>query len=61
MYHMFLGIPLSLDIYVDSLSGILNIAAVNIGVHLSSWIMVFSVWMPSSGIAGLHASSTVIF
>ena len=33
-----------------------NNAAVNIGVHMSSLIMVFSGYMPSSGIAGSYGS-----
>ena len=36
---------------------IVNSAAVNIGVHVSFWIMVFSGYMPSSGIAGSYGSS----
>ena len=35
---------------------ILNNAAVNIGVHVSFWIMVFSGYMPSFGIAGSYGS-----
>ena len=35
---------------------IVNRAAMNILVHDSFWIMVFSGCMPSSGIAGLHGS-----
>ena len=34
-----------------------NTAAVNIVVHDSFWVMVFSVYMPSSGIAGSYGSS----
>ena len=36
---------------------IVNRAAMNIGVHDSFWIMVFSGYMPSSGIAGSYGSS----
>ena len=36
---------------------IVNSAAVNIGVHVSLSILVSSVCMPSSGIAGLYDSS----
>ena len=39
---------------------IVNSAAVNIGVHVSFQIMIFSRYMPRSGIAGSY-SSTVIF
>ena len=31
-----------------------NSAAMNIGVHVSFWIMVFSGYTPSNGIAGLY-------
>ena len=40
---------------------IVNSAAMNIGVHVSFWIMVFSGYMPSSGIAGLYGSSIFSF
>ena len=40
---------------------IVNSAAMNIGVHVSFWIMVFSGYMPSSGIAGSHGSSIFSF
>ena len=36
-------------------------AAVNIVVHVSFWIMVFSGYMPSSGIAGSYGSSIFSF
>ena len=38
-----------------------NSAAMNIGVHLSFWIMVFSRYMPRSGIAGSYGSSSFSF
>ena len=40
---------------------IVNRAAMNIVVHDSFWIMVFSGYMPSSGIAGLYGSSIFRF
>ena len=40
---------------------IVNSAAMNIGVHLSLSILVSSVCMPSSGIAGSHGSSISSF
>ena len=40
---------------------IVNSTAVNIGVHVSFWIMVFSGYMPSSGIAGSYGSSIFSF
>ena len=53
--------------YVDGHLGcfrvlpIVNSAAVNIVVHDSFWIMVFSGYMPSSGIAGSYGSSIFSF
>ena len=38
-----------------------NSAAVNIVVHVSFWLMVFSGYMPSIGIAGSYGSSIFIF
>ena len=40
---------------------IVNSATVNIGVHMSFWIMVFSGDMPRSGIAGSYGSSIFSF
>ena len=40
---------------------IVNKAAMNIVVHVSFWIMVFSGYMPSSGIAGSYGSSIFSF
>ena len=40
---------------------IVNNAAMNILVHVSFWIMVFSGYMPSSEIAGSYGSSIFIF
>ena len=40
---------------------IVNSAAMNIGVHVSFWIMVFSGYMPSSGIAESYGSSIFSF
>ena len=40
---------------------IVNRAAVNIAVHVSFWVMVFSRYMPSSGIAGSYSSSIFRF
>ena len=43
------------------LRAIVNRAAVNILIHDSFWIMVFSGYMPSSGIAGSYGSSICSF
>ncbi|MGE2752964.1 hypothetical protein, partial [Escherichia coli] len=40
---------------------IINSAAINIGVHVSFSILVSSVCMPSSGIAGLYGGSIPVF
>ena len=40
---------------------ILNSAAMNIGVHVSFWIIVLSGYMPSSRIAGSYSSSIFSF
>ena len=53
MYHIFF-VHSSVDGHLGCLHdpAIVNSAATNIGVHVSFWIMVFSEYMPSSGIAG---------
>ena len=62
MYHSFL-IHWSVyghlgDFHVQA---VVNCAAMNIGIHMSLSILVFSVCMPSSGIAGLYGSSISSF
>ena len=58
MYHSFL-IHLSADGHLGCfhVPAIVNSAAMNIGIHVSLSVMVFSVCMPSSGIAGSYGSS----
>ena len=62
MYHIFFkhsSVDGHLGCFHDL--AIVNGAAVNIGVHVSFWIMVFSGYMPSSGIAGSYGNSIFSF
>ena len=52
MYHIFLSIPLSMDILA-----IVNSVAMNIGVHVSFQIRV----LPKSGISGSYATRVLYF
>ena len=62
MYHSFL-IYSSADGYLGCFQvlAIINSAVMNIGVHVSLSILVSSVCMPSSGIAGFNDSSISSF
>ena len=57
MYHIFF-IHSSVDGHLGCFHdlAVVNCAAMNIGVHVSFWIMVFSGYMPSSGTAGSYGS-----
>ena len=62
MYHIFF-IHSSVDGHLSCfyVLAIVNSAAMNIGVHVSFRIMVFSGYMPRSGIAGSYGSSVFSF
>ena len=62
MYHIFF-IHSSVDGHLGCFHvlAIVNSAAMNIRVQVSFWIMVFSGYMPRSGIAGSYGSSSFTF
>ena len=57
MYHIFF-IHSSVEGHLGSFHAlaIMNSAGVNLGVHVSFWIIVLSAYMPRSGIAGSYSN-----
>ena len=61
MYHIFIYSSVNGHLGCFHVLAIVNSAAMNTGVHVSFWIVVFSGYMPSSGIAGSYGSSNFSF
>ena len=62
MYHMFF-IHFSVDEYLGCfhILAVVNSATVNTGVHVTFQVVVFSGYMPMSGITGSYGSSIFSF
>ena len=61
MYHIFIHLSVNGHLGCFHVLAIVNSAAMNIGVHVSFQIMVFSGYMPRSGIAGSYDNSIFSF
>ena len=61
MYHIFIHSSVDGHLGCFHILAIVNSAAMNFGVNVSFWIMVFSGYMPRSAIAGSYDSSTFSF
>ena len=57
MYHIFfIQSPVNGRLYCFHVSAIVNSAAMNVEVHISFWIKLFSGYMPRNGIAGSYGN-----
>ena len=56
MYNFFINLSVNGHLGYFHVLAIVNSAAMNIGIHVSFSIMVFSKYMPSSGTVGLYGS-----
>ena len=61
MYHIFIHSSVNGHLGCFHVLAIVNSAAMNIGVHVSFWSMVYSRYMPRNGIAGSYGSSIFSF
>ena len=61
MYHIFIHFSADGHLGDFHVLAIVNTAAVNTGVHIAFWIMVFSGYMPRSSTAGSYGSSIFSF
>ena len=61
VYHIFIHFSADGHLGCFHVMAILNSVAINIGVHVCFWIVVFSRYMPRSGIAGSHGCSILFF
>ena len=61
VYHIFIHSSVDGHLGCFRVFAIVSSAAMNIGVHVSFQIMVFSIYMSRSGIAGSYGNSALVF